>query len=48
MSGDHLVLCNSKFEGEKKAIPLEKLCDGTVDCKNMADETSKFCPGWLA
>ena len=42
------MLCNSKLEGEKKAIPLEKLCDGRVDCKNMADETSMFCPGWLA
>ena len=48
VSGDQLVLCNSEFEEEKKAIPLEKLCDGRDDCKNMADETSMFCPGWLA
>ena len=39
------MLCNAAKDGVKKAIPPEKMCDGTFDCNNMVDELSMICPG---
>ena len=44
-----MIICQprpaNRSSSKIQAIPLYKMCDGQVDCRNYADETSMLCPG---